>query len=151
MAPRRLRILVVDDVPQICDFFRRTLGQFGATGLELETETDAARALKRVQGEPFDLVISDYRMSGPDGIDILLAARRRNPEGGRVLMTGYGEVVAPMETIRAADVDAYIPKPVDPAELQLLVQAMLYSDAGALATVRAGARAIEAAGEERSR
>ena len=140
---RPVTVLVVDDLPEICAFFRDVRRRIRGVDVAMETETNSQRAIERLQTEAFDLVVSDFRMREANGIDVLRAARRRNPGGHRVLMTGYNEVPAPMDHIQEAEVDAYIQKPLEAQELLLILLSFLHGDARSIGELREHARELE--------
>lgn len=117
------RILVVDDVPEIADLVRRMLSPIG--GAVVVAESDPTQALRRLQEERVDLVVSDFRMPGLDGLTLLQEARRLHPRAGRVLMTGYNELPATPADIEAAGLGATLQKPLDPDWLVATVRRML--------------------------
>lgn len=136
-------MLVVDDVPEICRLFERVHRRIRHPPVELVTESVAQNAAKAVQDQDFDLIISDYRMKGIDGLDILGAARERHPAGFRVLMTGYNEIPTSLERLRGAAIDAYILKPLNVQDLLLGVLGFLRQDGGFIEESRLRARQFE--------
>jgi DNA-binding NtrC family response regulator len=145
-------VLVVDDVPEILELFQGLLRRVRRYYVKTTTEVNSQRALELVSQRKFDLVVSDFRMRQVDGIEVLRAAYQANPEGRRVLMTGYNEVPTSLERIRSASVDAYIQKPLKSQDLLILLDAFLANDTEAIKTARAHAREVEATAtlEERS-
>lgn len=119
--PSRPRVLVVDDVPEICHLFESALRRVRPLNVELVTESVARRAIERVRNEKFDVVISDYRMQDADGVSVLTESRATNPGGIRVLMTGYNEIPTSASRLREAGIDAYLQKPLVVQELVLMV------------------------------
>src|SRR5205823_13941729 len=99
-------VLVVDDLPEIGDFFRALMRRMREFDIHLTTEANSEKALDLVKTNRYDLIISDFRMRQVDGIEVLTAARAHHPEGLRVLMTGYNEIPTSMERIREARIDA---------------------------------------------
>ncbi|HWH08602.1 MAG TPA: response regulator [Candidatus Thermoplasmatota archaeon] len=140
---RAVRVLVVDDLPEICAFFRDVRRRIRSMDVHLETETNSQRAIERIQAEPFDIVVSDFRMREAHGIDVLRAARQANPDGHRILMTGYNEIPAPMDHIQDAHVDAYIQKPLETQELLLVLLSFLRADQRSIEEFREHAREME--------
>ena len=138
-----VRMLVVDDLPEICAFFRDVRRRIRTVDVDLVTETNSQRAIDLLGEARFDLVVSDFRMREAHGIDVLRTARRANPTGYRVLMTGYNEVPAPMAHIRDAAVDAYIQKPLDTQDLILTLLSFLRGDASSIGEFREHARELE--------
>lgn len=142
--PRR-EMLVVDDVPEILEWMAGVSRRVRAFDVGLTAEVSAERALDLARTQRFDVVVTDFRMQGADGLDILTAAHRLHPEGRRVLMTGYNEVPAGLDRIQAAGIDAYVQKPLHSQDVLLLLIDMLRGDAQALAPWRKQARDLEAA------
>jgi two-component system response regulator HydG len=146
-APQSSRqILVVDDLPEIGDFFRALMRRMKDFDIQITTEVNSQRALELVEERTFDLVISDFRMRQVDGIEVLSAARKKNPDGLRVLMTGYNEIPTSMERIRGAKIDAYVQKPLRSQDVLLLIFDLLSGNAVALERCRADARELEVMG-----
>lgn len=125
-------LLVVDDVPEILRFFERFCATYRTSPVTLTTLDDPTKALAVVATTPFDVVITDFRMPHVSGTRVLAAARRRNPEGRRVLMTGYNEIPATEDEMRDAGINGKLKKPVRPAYLAEFLQACLSDDPRAL-------------------
>lgn len=147
-APRR--VLVVDDVPEILDLFRGLTRRIRAVPIQLVTEVNSARAKELAAQQPFDLVLSDFRMRQADGVEVLQAAHDRNPEGKRILMTGYNEVPTDIERIRHAQIDAYIQKPLKSQDLLQLMLDFLQENKATIAACRSRARELEDAATRES-
>lgn len=73
-----LRILVLDDEPIVC---KRLKPAFQKSGYEVETFTDSAAALQRMAEAAFDVIITDIKMEGADGFQVLERARELLPPG----------------------------------------------------------------------
>src|ERR1051325_5033004 len=146
-APKRAReVLVVDDLPEIGDFFRALMRRMHEFDIQLTTEANSEKALDLVYKSKFDLIISDFRMRKVDCIEVLPAARGHNPDGLRVLMTGYNEIPTSMDRIRGAKIDAYVQKPLRSQDVLLLIFDLLSGNAVALERCRADARELEVMG-----
>jgi len=137
-------VLVVDDVPQILDFFRSVARRLQPPALALTTFADPREALRAIEERPFDLVITDFRMPHLNGLQLLLAAQRRNPKGRRVLMTGYNEIPVGVEELREACIDAYLEKPLETQDMLVLLWAFATGEDHALEGYRRDARDLEA-------
>ena len=142
-GPRR-EILIVDDVPEILDFFKGLSRRLNGLSVHVTTENNSARALDAVKAQKFDVIVSDYRMRQVDGVEVLQAAREHHPAGHRILMTGYNEIPTSLDRIRAAGVDAYIQKPLKSHDLLLLLLDFLHGNEAAIAACRGHARELEA-------
>ncbi len=103
------RVLIVDDEPMICAMLERVLR---ADGYEIETTTNAQHGLERLQQESFGLVLTDLRMRGMDGLEVLRRAKRIRPSCEVVLMTGFASVQTAREALKQGALD-YITKPLD--------------------------------------
>jgi DNA-binding NtrC family response regulator len=110
------RVLVVDDKENMLTLFEKILG----SAYELTTAADGTRALSLIAGRPFDLVVTDIRMPGADGFEILKAVKSQVPETEVVMMTAYASVQKAVEAIKQGAYD-YIQKPFDPDDVSLIV------------------------------
>ncbi len=110
-------ILVVDDEePQ-----RRVLAGFlRKAGYDVEAVGSPDEALAVVAARTVDLVLTDLRMPGKTGIELLEAVRGLNPEIPVVVMTAYGTVASAVDAMKRGAAD-YLGKPVDLDELEVLV------------------------------
>ena len=114
-------ILVVDDEKNIRAHLASYVRSLGHTA---ETAADAQTALRLVAEHPFDVVLSDVRMAGMDGLALLHEIRRRRPEAVVVLMTAYATVAQAVEAMRAGAYD-YLAKPFALDEVGLLLARVL--------------------------
>ncbi len=112
----RPRILVVDDKENILKLFERLLGD----AYQLTTAADGGRAISLLAAQPFDVVVTDLRMPGADGFEVLRAAKARAPETEVIMMTAYATVGDAVEAMRQGAYD-YLQKPFDPDDASLVV------------------------------
>lgn len=147
IAPVQARVLVVDDTPEVLDLIAALLSRMKGVETRLATEATMRRALARIEHAAFDVVVADCRLEEGDGFAVLEGARRTNPSGTRILITGYADVPTPLERVRAARVDAYLAKPLRIDAFAALLDACARRDADALASTRARSREIEARAE----
>lgn len=124
-----IRVILVDDEPNILSSLRRALHAmppeaFGEP-LSLETFTNPLVALERARTQPFDLVISDYRMPELDGVSFLVQLRELQPDIARLILSGYADLGALIEAINRAQIYRFLPKPWDESELRLAIQQAL--------------------------
>ncbi|GEJ58096.1 sigma-54-dependent transcriptional regulator [Anaeromyxobacter diazotrophicus] len=113
----RVKVLVVDDKENMLKLFGKIL----AEGYELTTAQDGARALSLVAGEAFDVVVTDLRMPGAGGFEVLQAVKARHPSTEVVMMTGYATVADAVQAMKQGAYD-YLEKPFDPDAAALVVQ-----------------------------
>ncbi len=109
------RVLVVDDEEKVVFFLRESLEELGHD-FTISAAKSADEALEKIEQQPYDLVISDLRMPGTDGLDLLREIKERNPDTRLVLMTAYGsdEVEADAQSL---EVFEYITKPFHVSDL----------------------------------
>jgi DNA-binding NtrC family response regulator len=105
----RPRVLVVDDRENMLKLFAKIL----ADGYELTTCGDGARALALVATADFDVVVTDIRMPGAGGFEVLRAVKARAPATEVVMMTGYATVADAVQAMKEGAYD-YLEKPFDP-------------------------------------
>jgi CheY-like chemotaxis protein len=101
----------VDDVPEVGRFFVSLARRIRAAPMEVHPVDHGGRALDLARAEAFDLVVSDLQVREVGGLEVLGAARKRNPRGLRWLMTGSHDVPA-AGGLLAAGVDARVQKPL---------------------------------------
>jgi two-component system C4-dicarboxylate transport response regulator DctD len=107
------RVILVDDEEDIRLATSQTLE---LAGYEVATFARGDRALERI-GRDFDgIVVSDIRMPVMDGLELLRAARERDPELPVILITGHGDVPLAVEAMRSGAYD-FVEKPFDPKRL----------------------------------
>jgi len=85
----RKRILIVDDEESVTFFLAENLIEQVAD-YQVETAASGEEALAKISAQPFDLVITDLRMSGINGLELIEQARMHSPRTRLILMTGYG-------------------------------------------------------------
>ncbi|WP_435007403.1 sigma-54-dependent transcriptional regulator [Tundrisphaera lichenicola] len=115
------RILVVDDTPLTRETLRLVLED---DGCEVEVTDDPRLALDRLRSSAFQLVITDYRMPGMSGLDLLAAVRSEKIPCGVILLTGHGDPQLALQAMKDG-ADDFVAKPCDPARLVLLVHRTL--------------------------
>jgi two-component system response regulator AtoC len=97
----RLILVVDDEEPQ-----RRVLAGFlKKRGYEVETAGDADEAMKTVSSRTVDLVLTDLRMPGQTGVELVDAVRGANPEIPVVVMTAYGTVTSAVDAMKRGAAD----------------------------------------------
>ncbi|HET8724534.1 MAG TPA: sigma-54 dependent transcriptional regulator [Anaeromyxobacteraceae bacterium] len=111
-----VRVLVVDDKENILKLFEKIL----AEGNEVTTASDGARALELLATGDFDVVVTDIRMPGAGGFDVLEAVKARSPSTEVVMMTGYATVGDAVRAMKLGAYD-YLEKPFDPDAAALTV------------------------------
>jgi len=135
MTPARVTVLVVDDEPDMRKMLAYDLSQ---EGYEVFTAEDGYAALEAVRKRKFDLVITDLKMPGMDGVETVAALKSIEPETEIIVATAYATVETAVECMRRGAFD-YIRKPYNLDEMRMLVERVLVPD---------GARADEVLEQE---
>jgi signal transduction histidine kinase len=116
-----VRILVVDDEPNVLTTIQAILQH---EGYLVDACADGAAALRAIRERHYDLVLTDLKMPGVDGLAVLAEVRRQAPETVTVMMTGYGSIDSALEAIQLGAYE-YLLKPTEVAELQQVVRRSL--------------------------
>ena len=111
------RILILDDEPIVCERLKPALEK---SGFEVETYTDSQKVIDRLMEEKFDVLVTDLKMQGPDGIDVLRFAQEHAPATKVIIITGFATVDTAREAMRSGAVD-FIPKPFKITQLRDLI------------------------------
>lgn len=115
-------ILCVDDEPNILSALKRLLR---GKGWQVLTAEGGQAALRLLQTQAVDLVISDMRMPEMDGAQFLAQVRARWPDTVRLLLTGHSDINAIVEAINRGEIYRYITKPWDDNDIVLIVRQAL--------------------------
>jgi DNA-binding NtrC family response regulator len=112
-----VEVLVIDDEAIVCE----RLGEFlTGKGLQVETFTESEKAIVRMREKSFDVVVTDLKMSGPSGMDVLRLIQETQPSTVGILITAYGQ----FEKVREAEaLDAFevVHKPFQLSEIHKLI------------------------------
>jgi DNA-binding NtrC family response regulator len=111
------KILVVDDEQVMRAFLERALKKFGH---EVDVAASAEEALERFVPRRYQLVLSDLRMPGSSGLDLLATLIERDPRVGVVIMTAFGTIENAVEAVQRGAVD-FLTKPIELSHLRLVL------------------------------
>jgi len=115
------RILIADDHETL----RRTLAQsLAENGHEVDEAPNGNAAIEKLHEGAYDVVVSDLRMGGSTGIEVLKTAKALHPSCAVVLMTAFGSVTTAVEAMKAGAFD-YVQKPFEIEEMEVKVQKAL--------------------------
>jgi len=103
----RPRILVVDDEQAVRDLLAKTLTM---ADYDVDTSPDGPAALDRLRAAEYDLLITDLKMPGMDGLSVIREARRVRADLAVVIITGYSTEASAIEAINLG-VAGYLTKP----------------------------------------
>jgi len=118
---QKQRIFFVDDEPKIRDVVGEALK---ASGFEVNCFSCAADCLERLHRRPCDLLITDVKMPGMDGIELLTETQRFAPWLPVLLVTGYGDVPMATSAFKAGAVD-FVEKPLDKKTLLSAIESIM--------------------------
>jgi DNA-binding NtrC family response regulator len=114
-------VLIVDDEKRIGTLLREELVE---DGLSVDVESTGAAALDRLQRQRYRLVVTDIRMTPPDGIEILRRVKQQSPETDVVIMTAYSSVQSARDAFKLGAAD-YVIKPFDLDEMRQVIRGIL--------------------------
>jgi DNA-binding NtrC family response regulator len=117
------RILILDDEPSVLSALRRTLrAAFPADDVVIEAFDEPEAAVLRAGEQDFDVVISDYRMPGLNGADVLQLMKGLQPEAVRIVVSATKEILEVADAVNRAEVFRYLAKPWQQEELVATVR-----------------------------
>ncbi len=105
-----MRILVVDDEAPVRDIVQKGLSKMG--GYDVEVAQNGLDAIEKIEKDVFDLVLTDLKMPGMDGLELLKTIKGTRPEVVVILMTAYGSIETAVEAMKMGAND-YITKPIN--------------------------------------
>jgi two-component system NtrC family sensor kinase len=154
-------ILIVDDEANVLKALKRLLFD---TDYRVLTAPSGEEALALFEKNEIDLIISDYRMPGMNGVQLLSSVKERFPETIRIILSGYADVESIVEAINDGHVYKFLAKPWNDQELLTTIQRsfehhtlqqenlqLLYELRRANTELTALARSLEGKVEERTR
>jgi len=117
------RILIVDDEPAILSALRRSLQREGFDVLRAGSAVEALEAL--AQQPQVDLVLSDQKMPGMSGIEMMETIRRKHPDAMRVLISAQCDIQSAADAINDGLISRFVLKPWRDEELETVVHLAL--------------------------
>jgi DNA-binding NtrC family response regulator len=115
------KILVAEDERNLREGIAEA---FREAGHDVSQAQDGEEALEAIQTQIFDLVVTDYKMPGIDGLELIRRVRMVNDQTAVIMMTAYGTVEGAVEAMRLGAFD-YIQKPFNLEELELKAERAL--------------------------
>ena len=115
---RSSRILVIDDELSICQNCIKILSRIEC---EVEYALNGYDALRMMEAEPFEVIITDLKMSSLGGMEVLSRVKAAYPDTMVIVITGYASVSSAVEVMKMGAFD-YLPKPFTPEELRGVVR-----------------------------
>ncbi len=112
------KILIIDDEQDICNMLTKFLR---SSGYSCESFPDSAKAMEELKRNGFELVISDIKLAGIDGLRLLSEIHKIDPGLDTIMMTGYTNIYTYSDIIKAGAVD-FIAKPFQLPELEAKIE-----------------------------
>ena len=120
MSGGTARILVVEDNDTLRRGIARALRESWGSVDEAAAGDEALARIRDVAVEPYEVIVSDLRLPGADGVAVLRAARERDARTSVLLMTAYGSIETAVEAMKSGAFD-FVQKPLDLEQLELRV------------------------------
>ncbi len=117
MADKKGKVLCVDDEPHVL----RALQWLLQKEFDIHIAGSAQEAIRLLGQHDFDVIVSDQRMPGVTGVELLREVRKRAPRAMRILLTGYSDLDAMVRSVNESEVFRFITKPWDIRELPKLI------------------------------
>jgi two-component system probable response regulator PhcQ len=121
------RLLLVDDEPDILDFLERALRR----RYQVTRFSDPAAALAAVKVSAFDVLITDQKMPGVSGLELLEVVARLQPDTVRVLISGFTDVPEIAHAVALSRIHNFVLKPIDSEQLLEAIDAATRRASGA--------------------
>lgn len=119
----QIRILVVDDEPKICHLIEELLK---LEGYRVDVSFSGMEALQMIKSDNYQMLLTDLKMPGIDGLELIKKAKQECPEIRAIMVTGYATVDTAVQSLRHG-VDDYITKPFNIFELKKAVKLTLHT------------------------
>lgn len=115
---KKRSIMIVDDEPSVLAALARLLGE---EGYEIHSAASGEEALRRLERTHVQVLITDERMPGMSGTELLSILRRRYPHIVRIILTGKAHLEDAMRAVNKGEIYRFFTKPWDPYELKLSI------------------------------
>jgi DNA-binding NtrC family response regulator len=115
---RKTQVIILDDEPIVCKRLKPGLEK---VGYEVEAFTHSVDAMERIKEKEFDIVITDLKMEGFDGMQFLTEVKRRSQTTEVIVITGFATMETAKESFQKGVFD-FIAKPFKMGEIQEIVR-----------------------------
>src|SRR5215813_11473831 len=114
-----IKILIVEDVPDMADLYAMSFRRRGIATALASSGYEALEAIRK--DSSIRIVLTDLKMPGMDGVELLEEIKNYDPEIQVVIMTGYGTIPNAVQALKRGATD-YVTKPLNKAELVQAVE-----------------------------
>jgi DNA-binding NtrC family response regulator len=118
MNGAKLKIMVLDDEPIVCKRLKPALEK---QGYEVDTFTESSDAMEQIRQIDYDIIVTDLKMKGVDGMQLLTEAKRRSPKTEVIVITGFATLETARQSFQKGVFD-FIAKPFKLSEIQEVVK-----------------------------
>jgi len=115
---KEVKILFVDDEENVLHAVKRV---FLDENYTIFTAVSAAEGLALLDSNQVQVVVSDYRMPGTDGVEFLREVNNRWPETVKILLSGYADITSIIAAINEGQIYKFIPKPWNDDDLRVSI------------------------------
>jgi DNA-binding NtrC family response regulator len=115
------RILIIEDDRRLREVLQKILGR---KGFRVDLAENGSEGLKKIKQDSFDVALTDLKMPGMDGMEVLQAIKKLSPQTYVIIMTAYGTIDSAVEAIRNGAFD-YITKPFKTEEILIVLEKAL--------------------------
>jgi DNA-binding NtrC family response regulator len=115
------RILIIEDDKRLREVLKKILDREGS---DVEISGDGAGGITEIKQDFFDIALTDLKMPGMDGMEILKTIKKISPQTYVIIMTAYGTIDSAVETMKNGAFD-YITKPFKTEEILIVIQKAL--------------------------
>ena len=115
---RKTQVLILDDEPIV---WKRLKPALEKVGYEVEAFTLSSNAMRRVQEKDFDIVVTDLKMEGIDGMAFMTEVKQRSPRTEVIVITGFATMETAKESFQKGVFD-FLAKPFKRGELLEIVK-----------------------------
>jgi len=119
----QIKILFVDDEPNVLKSLQRLFQEETYKVVTATSGQEGIEILQREQG--FQVIVSDYRMPGMDGVEFLKYAHERWPHTIRIVLSGYADTASIVAAINEGQIYKFVPKPWDDDDLRMTINKAL--------------------------
>lgn len=117
-------ILIVDDEVDILDSLKELI-EGSVKGVRVLTAENGNAGLEVLKKEATDVIVSDFKMPGMNGLDFLIKAREVSPGVPRILMTAFPDLDLAIRAVNEASIENFFTKPLEPDRIIDIVQKVL--------------------------
>lgn len=141
-AARRQSILLVDDEADIRDSLKMLI-EASIDDVEVLTAESGMAALDALARQPVDLIITDYKMPGMNGLEFLHRAQKASPKTPRILVTAFPDLEIAIKAINEAGIENFFTKPFEPEQVLGVVRQILQEQKAATMRNLSFARSLD--------